>query len=433
MPKLVLMADLPYIKKIFPNGMKYIFVPQPQSLATTVLILVSTGSDYEGKEINGVSHFLEHLCFKGTTKRPAPSLISHELDSLGAEYNAFTGSELTGYYAKAANKHFPKILDVVSDLYLNPLIQEEEMNKERGVIIEEINMYEDLPMRKVWDDLSSLMYGDQPAGRSITGTKETIKKMTRADIVAYRNLHYIAPKTTVVVAGGLGVNPGAIVAEYFAGISAGESIQKLKTNEAQSIPQCFFRDKETDQTHLVIGIRAFDRLDNRRYAFSLLSDILGGSMSSRLFRKIREEMGAAYYIHSSPELFSDYGFLSISSGVDKTRLVEITKAIMGELKTLKEQPVGEEELNKSKEHIAGKLALQLETSDEVAGFYGGEEALTGAIRTPEEILEKIKSVTSEEIINVAKEIIMGDRINFAAIGSMSDKIKKEVQGVFKLA
>jgi len=426
------MADLPYIKKTFPNGMKYIFVPQSQSLATTVLVLVSTGSDYEGKEINGLSHFLEHLCFKGTTKRPAPSLISSELDGLGAEYNAFTSNELTGYYAKAANKHFPKILDVVSDLYLNPLIQEEEMNKERGVIIEEINMYEDLPMRKVWDDLSTLMYGDQPAGRSIAGTKETIKKMTRADIVAYRNLHYIAPKTTVVVAGGLGVNPGAIVAEYFGNIGTGEIINKIKTTETQSTPQIFFRDKETDQTHLVIGIRAFDRFDNRRYAFSLISDILGGSMSSRLFRKIREEMGAAYYIHSSPELFSDYGFLSISSGVDKERFVEIIKAIMGELKLLKEKLVDEEELNKAKEHISGKLALQLETSDELAGFYGGEEALTGTIRTPEEILEKIKSVTAEEIINVAQEIIVNEKINLAAIGSIPNEVKQNTQSIFTL-
>ena len=427
------MADLPYVKKTFPNGMKYIFVPQQQSLATTVLVLVSTGSDYEGKEINGLSHFLEHLCFKGTTKRPAPSLISSELDGLGAEYNAFTGNELTGYYAKAANKHFPKILDVVSDLYLNPLIQEEEMNKEKGVIIEEINMYEDLPMRKVWDDLSVLMYGDQPAGRSIAGTKETIKKMTRADIIAYRNLLYIAPKTTVVVAGGLGVNPGAIVAEYFANIGMGELVHKTKTIETQSAPQVFFRDKETDQTHLLIGVRAFDRFDDRRYAFSLLSDILGGSMSSRLFRKIREEMGAAYYINSSPELFSDYGFLSISSGVDKERFVEIIKAIIGELKLLKEKLVAEEELNKAKEHISGKLALQLETSDELAGFYGGEEALTGVIRTPGEIFEKIKSVTAEEIINVAQEIIVDEKINLAAIGSISDEVKQGAQSVFTLA
>lgn len=427
------MANIPYTKKVFPNGMKYIFVPQPQSLATTVLILVSTGSEYERKEINGLSHFLEHLCFKGTKKRPNAGLLSNELDGLGAEYNAFTGNEITGYYAKAANKNFQKILDVVSDLYLNPLVQEAEMDKERGVIIEEINMYEDLPMRKVWDDLATLMYGDQPAGRSVAGTKEIIKRLTRNDIMAYRNLHYIAPKTTVVVAGGLSMNPEAVIQEYFAGIGTGEPIKKVKTAEQQSSPQAFFRDKETDQTHLVIGVRAFSLFDERRYALSVLSDILGGSMSSRLFKIIREEMGAAYYIKSSPELFSDYGLLSVSGGVDKERLPEITKAIVKELKLLKEKPVQEDELNKAKEHLSGRLVLQLETSDEVAEFYGGEEAITGEVRTPEEILEKIKGVSAEDIMKVANDIITDDRINLAAIGAISDEAKADVQKAFKLS
>lgn len=426
------MENSPYIKKTFSNGIRYIFVPQPASLATTVLILVSTGSEYEGREINGLSHFLEHLCFKGTKKRPTPGLLSDELDGLGAEYNAFTGNEVTGYYAKAANKNFQKILDVVSDLYLNPLVQEEEMDKERGVIIEEINMYEDLPMRKVWDDLAYLMYGDQPAGRSIAGTKEIIAKITRNDIMAYRKIHYIAPKTTVVVVGGLGVNPEAVVNEYFAGIETGEPIHKIKTIESQTIPQIFFRDKATDQTHLAIGVRAFGLFDERRYVLSVLSDILGGSMSSRLFKKIRDEMGAAYYIKSSPDLYSDYGLLSVSSGIDKERLPEITRVIMDELESFRENLVPEEELNKAKEHISGRLALQLETSDQVAEFYGGEEAVTGSIKTPNEVLEKIKAITSENIMTVAREIITNERINLAVIGSISDKAKEETQKAFKV-
>lgn len=427
------MTNIPYTKKVFPNGMKYIFIPQPQSLATTVLILVSTGSEYEEKEISGLSHFLEHLCFKGTKKRPIPSLISEELDSLGAEYNAFTGNEITGYFAKSANKNFPKILDVVSDLYLNPLIDQEEMDKEKGVIIEEINMYEDLPMRKVRDDLAFLMYGDTPAGRSIAGTKDTIKNMTRDDILSYRNIHYIAPKTTVVVAGGLSVNPEAVIAEYFAGIGTGEVIKKNNNIINQSAPQIFVRDKDTDQTHLAIGIKAFNLFDDRRYALSLMSGILGGSMSSRLFKKIREEMGAAYYIRSSSELSSDYGLLSISSGVDKDRLVEIIKVILAELKLLKNNLVSEEELNRVKEYISGKLILQLETSDDVAEFYGAEEALMGGIRTPEEILEKIKNVTSNDILKVANDILKEDGLNLAIIGSISSEVKEELRRVFNLS
>jgi len=427
------MTNFPYIKKVFPNGMRYIFIPQAQSMATTVLILVSTGSEYENKEINGISHFLEHLCFKGTTKRPGPSLISRELDELGAEYNAFTGSEMTGYYAKAANKHFPQILDIISDLYLDPLIEEDEMNKEKGVIIEEINMYEDLPMRKVWDDLSFLMYGDTPAGRSIAGTKDVIQSLTRQNIVAYRNQHYIAPKTTIVVAGGISVNPESVITEYFSRIGTGAIISKAKTIESQSGSQTFFRDKQTDQTHLAIGIRAFGLLDERRYSLSVLSDILGGSMSSRLFRVVREEMGAAYYVNSSPDLRLDYGALNISAGVDKTRLPEITEAIMKELITLKEKPIEETELNKAKEHISGKLILQLETSDEIAGFYGGDEILTGVIRTPEEILEKIKAVTVNDIIARANDIITNDSINLSVIGDISKEVKEKTINIFKLS
>jgi len=427
------MSKLPYIKKTFSNGTRYIFIPQPQSMATTVLILVSTGSEYESKEINGISHFLEHLCFKGTKKRPDSGLISAELDGLGAEYNAFTGNEITGYYAKAANKNFQKILDVVSDLYLNPIVDKAEMDKERGVIIEEINMYEDLPMRKVWDDLAQLMYGDQPAGRSIAGTKEIIQKLTREDIISYRNMHYVAPKTTVVVAGGLSVNPETVVAEYFGSIGEGQKVLKSKTEEKQSEPQIFFRDKQTDQTHMVIGVRSFDLFDERRFTLSVLSDILGGSMSSRLFKKIREEMGAAYYIKSSSELFSDYGFLSIASGVDKGRLPEITEAIINELNILKKESVSEEELNKAKEHISGKLVLQLETSDELAEFYGGEEAVSGMIMTPEEILEKIRNVDSEDIKSVANEIFKNDRINLSAIGTFTDETKDKIKNIFKLS
>ncbi len=427
------MTTPPYIKKVFSNGMKYIFIPQPHSMTTTVLILVSAGSEHEHKEINGISHFLEHLCFKGTTKRPGPSLISKELDELGAEYNAFTGNEITGYYAKAVNKNFPQIVDIMSDLYLNPLIQEDEMNRERGVIIEEINMYEDLPMKKVWEDLAFLMYGDTPAGRSIAGTKDVIQNLTKQDIVAYRNQHYVAPKTTIVVAGGLSVNPETVIAEYFSSIGEGAVIHKIKTTESQSGSPVFFRDKETDQTHLAIGVRAFGLLDERRYALSVLSNILGGSMSSRLFRIIREVMGAAYYVQSAPELHLDYGLLAISAGIDKTRLPEIVEAIMRELVLLKEKPVEEAELNKAKEHIAGKLILHLETSDEIAEFYGGEEVVTGAAKTPEETLAKIKAVTASDIMACANDIVTNDRINLSIIGAVSKEAKAKTTDIFKLS
>lgn len=419
-----------YERKIFPNGMRYIFIPLPDSQATTMLVLVAAGSEYETKRINGVSHFLEHLCFKGTTKRPSSDIIASELDALGAEYNAFTGNELTGYYAKAANKNFEKILDVVSDLYLNPSIDQKEMDKERGVIIEEINMYEDLPMEKVREDLAALLYGNQPAGWSVAGTKENVEKMTRDDVISYRGRHYVAAKTVVVVSGGID-NPEELIAEKFASLNGGETVKKEDTKEGQERPMVHLHHKKTDQTHIVLGIRTFNLFDERRYALSVLSDILGGGMSSRLFKKIREEMGAAYYVRSGIDLASDVGVLTISAGIDKTRFREIVEAVMGELRRMTDEEVGEEELLKAKEHLSGRLILQLETSDEIAGFYGSEEVVAGRVRTPDEILANYRKVTAEDIMKVAGDILRDDRLNLAAIGPFEEGMEAEVAEVLK--
>ncbi len=419
-----------YEKKIFKNGIRYIYVPSDSSGATTVLVLVNTGSEFETKDINGISHFLEHLCFKGTTKRPSSDLIASELDALGAEYNAFTSNEVTGYFAKAANKNFEKILDVVSDLYLNPVVDQKEMDKERGVIIEEINMYEDLPMEKVRENLSALMYGDTPAGWSVAGTKENIEKITREDVINYRKKHYVAGKTVVVVSGGV-KNQEKLVEEKFSSLDGGEVVKKEKTVEAQDKPMIKLQNKETDQTHIVFGIRAFSVFDERRYVLSVLSDILGGSMSSRLFNKVREEMGAAYYIRSGADLSSDIGAFTVSSGIDKSRLNEIVSAIMGELKKMATEKVSEEELNKAKEHLSGRLILQLETSDELAGFYGGDELICGKERSPEEIVVGYQKVTADDILNLAKDLMKNEKLNFSAIGQFGENTEKELMEILK--
>src|SRR3989344_2097773 len=198
------------------NGLRIITVPKKDSTATTVLVLVEAGSKYETKDINGLSHFLEHLCFKGTKKRPEPGTISRELDSLGAESNAFTNQEYTGYWAKVQKKNFEKILEIIADLYLNPIFNPKEIDKERGVVIEELNMYEDTPMRKVEEIWHNLVYGDQPAGWDIGGTKELVSNITREEIIKYRSKHYVAPKTIVVIAGNMnGARVRALIQKYF--------------------------------------------------------------------------------------------------------------------------------------------------------------------------------------------------------------------------
>ena len=404
------------------NGLRIITVPKQDSLAVTVLVLVEAGSKYEAKDINGISHFLEHMCFKGTEKRPRAIDIASELDGIGANYNAFTSLEYTGYYVKAEPKRFDVALDVVSDIYLNQTLAAEEINKERGVIIEEINMGEDLPMHKVWYLFLELLYGDQPAGWEVTGKKEVIQKITRDDFLKYKSEHYLAQSTIVVVAGQFSESEAVEkVKQAFSQIKSSPKSGKEKTKEEQENPKTLVKFKETDQAHLVVGVRAFDVFDKRRYALEVLSDILGGGMSSRLFQKIRGEMGAAYYVHSSADLYTDHGYLAAACGIDKNKINEVTAAILEEFRKLAGKPVEQGELQRAKDHLTGGMMLSLETSDSLANFCGGQEVLTGKVTAPQELADKIQAVTSEEIMSVAQDIFKNDRLNLALIGPFKDK------------
>ncbi len=411
-----------YNKKVLDNGLRVITIPEENSLAVTVLVLVEAGSKYESKDMSGVSHFLEHMCFKGTKNRPKAILISGELDSIGAQYNAFTGHELTGYYAKVAPNHFEKAIDIVSDLYLNPLFDENEIEKEKGVICEEINMYEDLPQHKVQDLIMQALYGEQPAGRSIAGEKENVKKLTKDDIYGYREEHYVPSATTVVVAGNFKEEDALkSIKDKFSSMKMGKKSGKVPVSDEQKIPGMVLKDKSSDQTHLVLAFRSFDAKDERNYAIDVLSQVMGGSMSSRLFQRIREDMGAAYYIRSGNNYFTDHGFFEASAGADNTRAEDVIRAILEEAVKLKKEYISEEELSRGKESIIGNLFLGLETSDSLANFYGSHELIRGEIITPEEYAEKIRKVTKEDIRNVANDIFREDGLNLALIGPMGDR------------
>jgi len=290
------------------------------------------------------------------------------------------------------------------------------MDKERGVILEEINMYEDLPMEKVKENFSELLYGDQPAGWSVAGDKEVIRKIKREDVVAYRGKHYLASKTTVVVCGGIEEDPEKIVWKHFESMPRGEALKKEKTVDEQSEPQIDLRTKQTDQFHLVLGSRGIDIFDPRRYALALIAEILGGGMSSRMFVKIRDEMGAAYYVRSGTDESSDHGSIFVAAGIDRSKTTEVCRAILAEFEDLKINLVSEDELAKAKEHLSGNLILQLETSDDIALFFGSEEIVTGKVLAPAEALRKIKEVTPEDIRSLAREIFQKNRLNLAAIG-----------------
>lgn len=397
----------------------------------TVLVLVDAGSNYESKEKNGISHFLEHMCFKGTTTRPNTSDLSRELDALGCQYNAFTGNEYTGYYAKGKHSDFPRLIDIVSDLYLNPLLKEEEVEKEKGVIVDEINMYDDLPMRKVHDVWAELLYGDQPAGRTISGTRENVRSMKRADFLAYRKEHYVASATTVVVAGN--IEPAHAfkeIAKQFKGISASKKFGKKKTRASQTSPRVAVLHKATDQTHLLLGVRTFPVGDKRNPIISILSGILGSGMSSRLFRKLRDEMGVGYYVHAGNEPSTDHGAFLVSAGVANNRAEEVVRAILAELALLARELVVKEELDKVKEHLIGMMYLGLESSDSLAEFCGIQEVLRREIKTPKEKERLIRAVTATEVRNMARKIFTDKNLNLALVGPFTDN--QEFQKILTL-
>lgn len=415
-------------KKTYKNGLRVITVPMKDNPTVTVLVLVGTGSDYEPKEINGISHFLEHMCFKGTIKRPDSKIISHELDALGCQYNAFTGNENTGYYAKGDPKNFKQIFDVVSDIYLNSTFPETEMEKEKGVIIEEINMYEDMPASHVQDLFTEVLYGDQSAGRSTLGTKKNIQKMTRPNFINYKKNHYVAENTVVIVAGDIKSDEVyKEVDKYFKNIPITKSRKKIKTNDIQDKPNILIKNKKTDQTHFILGVRAFSLFDKRNVILSILAGILGAGMSSRLFIKLREEMGVAYYVRAYNQPSLDHGFFQISAGVNNTRTKEVIKEIIKECSRLTNEKVSEKELNKIKSFLIGNMKMSLEATDDIANFYGGQELMKNEIKTLEEKIKEIEKVNADKIQKMAKTIFKTNNLNLALIGPFKDDSKfKEI-------
>lgn len=415
-----------FTKTILPNGLRLILVPMKESPTVTVMCLVETGSKYESKKINGISHFLEHMCFKGTEKRQKAIDIVKELDGIGAQYNAFTSQEMTGYYAKSDRKHFDKILDVVSDIYLHSTLPKAEMEKEKGVIIEEIRMYEDLPPRHIHDVLMELLYGEQPAGWDVAGTEETVRAATRAGMLSYRKKHYVSGATAVIVAGNVDEQDAAEqVRRAFETMQSGTKHGKTGVEERQEKPETAVQFKKTDQVHLAFGIRTFDLYHEDATNMRVLSAVLGGGMSSRLFQKMRDELGICYYIGAAHEAFSDHGFLEITAGVPSARLKEALRAILSEVRLLRANGIEADELVRVKEYLIGNLYLGLESSDSLAEFYGYQEIMRKPILRPDEVVEKIRVVSAADISRLANAYLTNANLNLALIGPVKKKTEVE--------
>ena len=412
-------------KTVLKNGLRIITVPQKSTQAVTVLVLVETGSKYEEKETSGISHLLEHLLFKGTKKRPSHLQIAEPLDRVGGMYNAFTGEEYTGYFAKVASRHFGLALDIIADIYLHSQLNQKEIEKEKGVVIEEINMYFDHPssyVQTLWD---KLLYGDQPAGWDIAGTKESVRGISRKALVDYMNRQYVAPSTVVCIAGNIPSHKEVVrrVNKHFAGISQKEHRDKPAVVEKQTRPECQIHYRATGQTHLCLGVRGYNLFHPQKFAQDLMAELLGGMMSSRLFITIREKLGLAYYVKTVASFHTDTGYVVTQAGVDNKRLTKAITAILKEYKKIATTKVSSQELQKVKDHVKGKNALLLEASDARAMLYGMQEILEKKILTPKEIYAKIDAVGSDDILAVAKDMFRSQKLNLALVGPFKDKAK----------
>lgn len=411
-------------KKTLDNGLRVITVPMEHTQAVTVLVMVGAGAKYEKEKQNGISHFLEHMFFKGTEKRGSTLEIASVLDKVGGDYNAFTGKEVTGYWAKVDIKHLDLALDWVSDILLNSKFESEKIKNEKGVIMEELNMYLDTPMEYIGDLWEKLLYGDQPAGRLTIGTKENVKSFDRQQLMSYLGNHYLAENTVVCIAGDVNSEKAQKkVKKSFSGMRVGDVKGKPEVKEEQDKPQILAHEKDTDQTHLVLGARGYDLFDSERFAQSVLATMLGGNMSSRLFIEVREKRGLCYYIECSSETKTDSGYLAVKAGLDHDEINQATDVILNQFKEIKQGNFSEEELQKAKDYIKGNMILNLEASDDRAMFYTGQELLRKEVLTPEEKFEKIDQITKEDLQKVAQKIFRPENLNLALIGPHQDEDK----------
>lgn len=415
-------------RTVLTNGVRVIVVPVPGVESATTLVMYGAGSRYEVKKNNGISHFLEHMAFKGTTNRPSAREISGLIDGIGAEFNAFTGKEYTGYYIKSATAHISLCLDVLSDMLKNLLLDPAEIDREKGVIIGEISMNEDNPMRNIGDIYEGLLYGDTPLGWDTGGTGDIINSFTREDFIKYMESLYSAHNMTVVVAGNVDEKKMVNEIETFFG-----DVKKFATKkftpikEKQTKHEVFIKHKKTEQAHFALGVRTVGLLDKKdRYSLSVLGSILGGGMSSRLFYEVRERRGLSYYVHTTSDHYTDAGYLATWIGADPKRVDEAIEVVVDEyMKVTQKGEIDDMELKKAKEYIKGHFVLSLEDTRAIAIMYASQEILERKLTDPKEIMDKIDKVTVSDVQRVAKEYLDTKSMSLALIGNFEDSARFE--------
>ena len=414
---------MPQLKKLS-NGLNLLTVPMTGAKTTAILVMIATGSKYENKKNSGLSHFLEHMFFKGTDKRPDTLTITSVLDRVGGEYNAFTSKEYTGYWIKVAKQETKLALDVLSDMLLHSKFDNEEINREKGVIIEEVNMYLDNPMRRIEDVFEQCLYGNTPAGWDTIGTKENINSFKREDFVNYFKNQYKTSNSFVCIAGDIPTGANKLINDFFSTWSTGQPKTKLPVKEKQSTPAIKIEYKKTDQAHLSLGVRTEAYGNSDEFIHKIIATALGGSMSARLFINLRERNGLCYYVRTGAETYSDSGYLATQAGVPVDKIEKAITIIIEEYKRLTTELMPEEEIKKIKQFITGRILLSLEGPDDIANWYGQQLVVRAqqpggnkkSLLTPTEFLAIVKKISAEDIRRVAKKIFNPKGLNLAVIG-----------------
>ena len=406
-----------YHKRRLPNGLTIIEVPSNDAESVVVDFFVKTGSRSETAKENGISHFLEHFLFKGSKKYPSALAISTLIDSIGGEMNASTGKEYTQFYIKAASKHLPLIFGVLTDMVQNPLLDPVELEKEKGVIVEEINMYKDLPMYEIENILEQTMWPKTALGRDIAGTKQTVTKFNTGMFRDYINRHYQTSNMILGISGKYdGKKFGQLVEKFWLKYPKKRYYGWEKVVDGQKSPRLKLQFKQTEQAHLTLGFKGFAYGDKRNSAQTVLSAILGGGMSSRLFMEVREKRGLCYYVRSSGGSYQDTGVFNIGAGVQIGKITEALKVIVDELRKIKTILPDEKELLKAKEYLKGKTVLALEDNQVRLDWFLEAAAFRQKSQTPEEVFKKIDAFTAADVQKVARELFQSKKMTLDVIG-----------------
>ncbi len=412
-----------YYKKILPNGLTVLEVPSIDAESVVVDFFVRTGSRSETAKENGISHFLEHFLFKGTKKFPTAMAITELIDGIGGEMNANTGKEHTQYFIKAHSKHLPLIFEVLTSMIQEPLLDKAELEKEKGVIVEELNMYKDMPHVEAEEILEEVMWNKDSLGRRIVGQVATVTKFTVPMFESYLKRHYQTSNMVLGVSGSYDRKQlNTLIRKHWSVLPKKNYQKWQKAKTTQSKPLLKVSYKDTNQTHMAFGFRSFGIGDKRRFAAAVMSAVLGGGMSSRLFEEIREKRGLAYYVRSSKHSMQDTGLFYVGAGVQVAKCEEAISVILQELAKLKNELVSPKELYKAKEYMKGRTTLALEDNQSKLDWYLDQVAFQKEVHSPKELFRLIDRVTAQDVQNLARQLFISKNLNLSIVGPYkSDK------------